>query len=631
MQEIFSQAREVVAGMEQRLSGLRSELVRKDAELARLRVGTPAAPPPSLAFKTTAPNTKGVFSQRDLEEFLGSPTCHELIKFVEALAQVSPSKSPQQDEELDIDRYLTEATALVESTPPEELDPQRFGNTAFRKWHYKLSQIEFTGGEEFACLFTKSFGDPTRLDFGTGHEVAFIMLLYQIAKPNGFPPILLGHFSTCTMPKYFTLVRLLRKTYRLEPAGSHGVWSLDDYHFLPFVLGSAQLAMTPGALPPKPFLVQALQREHELEPDFFSQALLDIFRSKRAAYFAEHSPILNQLLRQEGMDWKQLHLGLIKMWVGEVLGKFPVAQHFVFGPALPITWKIGLVDHQATVILPKAQQDPTAKYFVSRKRHAPLSSSETELFSELDPETVQLGKWRIFARNEPKIGGQQEIDALGFDFPLPEMLFTGNGLELTHMNGLQLKFNCQHALRGCLDITNRQVIKVPMANLWVEKTDAEGRPIKTWREDYDWTFTSLDLMSVSKPVDKRSIRRIDYDRLKQTTEPILFFRDVCFFEDDLFDLGLSKFTVKVRVMPSLFFVLARVFVRVDSMFYRVVDTRVYHALGTTVVLVEKSIREGFVRDLPSLTGLDFAQMNDANLIASLLPIVGEVETFEVSL
>lgn len=41
--------------------------------------------------------------------------------------------------------------------------------------------------------------------------------------------------------RYLKLVRKLQVTYRMEPAGSQGVWSLDDFQFIAFIWGSAQL------------------------------------------------------------------------------------------------------------------------------------------------------------------------------------------------------------------------------------------------------------------------------------------------------------------------------------------------------------------------------------------------------
>lgn len=141
--------------------------------------------------------------------------------------------------------------------------------------------------------------------------------------------------------RYLRLVRRLIKTYTLEPAGSHGVWGLDDHSFLPYLFGSAQYGPaisetdeTPieGSFPNAPDpgdVTRALAVERERGKNMYFSAIGFIYDVKKGPFW-EHSPMLYDISGVRG-GWAKINKGMIKMYMAEVLSKFPVVQHFYFG------------------------------------------------------------------------------------------------------------------------------------------------------------------------------------------------------------------------------------------------------------------------------------------------------------
>ncbi|XP_077478983.1 serine/threonine-protein phosphatase 2A activator isoform X2 [Stigmatopora argus] len=230
----------------------------------------------------------------------------------------------------------------INETPPVD-QPSRFGNKAFRTWFAQLDQEaealvsavlpsdKQDAAPEIAVYLKESVGNSTRIDYGTGHEAAFAAFLCCLCKVGALKvddqlAIVFKIFN-----KYLSVMRKLQKTYRMEPAGSQGVWGLDDFQFLPFIWGSSQFVDHP-TIEPRHFVDEKVVNEHQ--QDYMFLECIKFINEMKTGPFAEHS---NQLWNISAVpSWSKVNQGLIRMYKAECLEKFPVIQHFKFGSLLSI-------------------------------------------------------------------------------------------------------------------------------------------------------------------------------------------------------------------------------------------------------------------------------------------------------
>ncbi|KDN70713.1 putative phosphotyrosyl phosphate activator protein [Colletotrichum sublineola] len=275
-----------------------------------------------------------------------------------------------------LQNLLAAAESLIDLAPPDP-GPRRFGNVSFRKWHELLAErapallaehlpnsvLSFPTApgsdppsSELLAYLLGAFGSSQRLDYGTGHELSFLAFLGSLYKlsffaddvptsPAGGEPDTAALDRTIVLgviEPYLRVVRRLILTYTLEPAGSHGVWGLDDHSFLPYIFGSAQLT-SPVTSDADPMPTEGSVRGAPKTGDIVKPAVVEAQRSENMYFsavgfindvkkgpFWEHSPILFDVSGVKD-GWGKINKGMLKMFNAEVLQKFPVVQHFPFG------------------------------------------------------------------------------------------------------------------------------------------------------------------------------------------------------------------------------------------------------------------------------------------------------------
>ena len=223
---------------------------------------------------------------------------------------------------------LEDLNQIIDEVPPDT-GPRRFGNASFRRWYEKVEErtsvllyrylpptvLEFpmipgdetTPANEIKSYFLGSFGSSQRLDYGSGHELSFLAFLGCMWKLGGFDASNPGNEERSivlgVIDPYLQLVRRLIKTYTLEPAGSHGVWGLDDHSFIPYIFGSAQYGPpilpkdqtpTEGSLEGAPDPADIAKKtavDRERDKNMYFGAIGFIHDVKKGPFW-EHSPML---------------------------------------------------------------------------------------------------------------------------------------------------------------------------------------------------------------------------------------------------------------------------------------------------------------------------------------------------
>ncbi|XP_074660671.1 TIP41-like protein [Tubulanus polymorphus] len=233
-----------------------------------------------------------------------------------------------------------------------------------------------------------------------------------------------------------------------------------------------------------------------------------------------------------------------------------------------------------------------------------VSSNRMAAALRAQPKTdqYQFGPW-TFTAVKGHILKSEGADRQQFESSLalpqvPEMVFADNVLRVQHEHGFGFEFNPLDALKR-VD-AEHDLMKVAGSDAWL-KARSDSEHIHHVVRPFDWTFstdyTGTLLGSDAVPIlVSENAERIDIEKLK-VKEKILFYADVLLYEDELADNGCSSLNVKIRVMPSGFFVLQRFYMRVDDVIIRVNDTRVYHEFGNTFCLREYASRESTFAEL----------------------------------
>ena len=228
-----------------------------------------------------------------------------------------------------------------------------------------------------------------------------------------------------------------------------------------------------------------------------------------------------------------------------------------------------------------------------------------------------LGDWQVECRRLDRIICAAEINRWETEHKIaciPEIVFPANAIELSFTNAktgvvTSLTVDAESYFKNAtafyqtraanlssgaaIDVTGtpdeaydtlleqQSFLKIPVAESW------KNTKFGTFDPNIDWASRGNYICDIKQRRDgdgdaaeaprfvPSSTAAVNYDMLRRRDLEILAYDAFDLFEDDLHDTGISKGSVKMRVMPLCIFVLIRHVVRIDNAAAVARDVRLY--------------------------------------------------------
>ncbi|KAH8385494.1 hypothetical protein KR093_011242, partial [Drosophila rubida] len=188
-------------------------------------------------------------------------------------------------------------------------------------------QCEHVG--ELGQYLANAFGNQARLDYGSGHELSFLFFMCGLFRIRVLQPADEPAAALLLFQRYLQLVRRLQLQFELSAAGFQGAYSLDDYQFVPYLWGAAQLCHTPP-FTPRQLLLPAVYGQWQRH--YLLAGCVGFVADSKEGSFATHSCQLWSITTLS--SWTQVYRGLHNMYLKEVLNQFHMLRHMYFGQVM---------------------------------------------------------------------------------------------------------------------------------------------------------------------------------------------------------------------------------------------------------------------------------------------------------